>query len=505
MRRIIRAVAVHGLVLLAFIAVAVLVRGVAVSAWDWVNPDEAEIVAQARAAIDSPVPWSTWTLGTVGPYLVLFLAFLGWLGLPLTLAFAHLLSAVVTGVIGYGLFVIVRRQFRADQALALVALAWVPLALAAPLGAASDFAAFSTEFVPCMFLVLAALVPARLLAAHPAWFAVVGVFGALAVGSKYQAAPLLLGLLIARLVMLERPVRAWGRPVLFLAAGAALPLGVIGVMLLTPAFDPDLLAQNIYFVGVYAVVATSLVGKLVNTGNLLLSQPWLLPGAAALVWLFVDSSRRVIVARSAIVAGGLLAVLAGGMGYAHYAIFVYVALGLAMGLPVRTAADRRPAVIGRRVVVAVSAVVVVALTAVSAVGGRLVLSTPADVVAALSPDSVVRVAELEELCPPGSDVLVWGWAPELYVHYDWDNTVPFLNPLGTVASRRNTLAAGPILAEGVAESDCVVDAVGPPFFGAGAYLSLTHYFPELEPVLDEDFRQAPDVLECEECAVYVRE
>jgi len=172
--------------------------------------------------------------------------------------------------------------------------------------------------------------------------------------------------------------------------------------------------------------------------------------------------------------------------------------------PVRDAADAAVAAVGRRVLLAGAAVMSVVLVVMSAVGPRILLTPPSAVAAALSADSVVRDPDLESLCPPGSEVLVWGWAPELYVHYGWTNAVPYLNPLGTVANGRNTLAAEPILAAAVDRSDCVIDAVGVTFFGAGAYLSLLHYFPSLDGAIEDDYREVAGVLDCEECAVYVR-
>jgi hypothetical protein len=51
---------------------------------------------------------------------------------------------------------------------------------------------------------------------------------------------------------------------------------------------------------------------------------------------------------------------------------------------------------------------------------------------------------------------------------------------------------------------CVVDAVGPPFFGVGADGSLTAHYPALVQVLNRDYRRVYGALQCEDCSVYVR-
>lgn len=62
---------VYVAVVAGLVVAAVILRGQAITEWGYLNPDEAEVMVQARAALRSPVPFSTWT---TGPYWPLFLA-----------------------------------------------------------------------------------------------------------------------------------------------------------------------------------------------------------------------------------------------------------------------------------------------------------------------------------------------------------------------------------------------------------------------------------------------
>src|ERR1700730_10683858 len=52
------------LIATAFVGVSVMLRGGFLGRITWLNPDEAELIAQARAAMRSPVPFTTWATTT---------------------------------------------------------------------------------------------------------------------------------------------------------------------------------------------------------------------------------------------------------------------------------------------------------------------------------------------------------------------------------------------------------------------------------------------------------
>jgi hypothetical protein len=130
--------------LVGFVVISVVLRGLTISVWGPLNPDEAELLAQARAAMLSPVPFTTWTSGTTGPFWVLFLALLGVMGAPLTLAFAHVLAAVLTGLIGFMIFLLVRRSLGLLPGIVLSVGWWLPIVAIYPVGGTADFGPLST-------------------------------------------------------------------------------------------------------------------------------------------------------------------------------------------------------------------------------------------------------------------------------------------------------------------------------------------------------------------------
>ena len=60
----VRSAVVYVAVAAALVVATAILRGQAISDWGLINPDEAGLIAEARAARLSPVPWSTWVIGT---------------------------------------------------------------------------------------------------------------------------------------------------------------------------------------------------------------------------------------------------------------------------------------------------------------------------------------------------------------------------------------------------------------------------------------------------------
>src|SRR6516165_10413090 len=72
----VRRAVVYVAVAVGLVVATAILRGQAISDWGLLNPDEAGFMASARAALFSPVPWSTWETGTTGLIGRFFL--LGW-------------------------------------------------------------------------------------------------------------------------------------------------------------------------------------------------------------------------------------------------------------------------------------------------------------------------------------------------------------------------------------------------------------------------------------------
>ena len=494
------------LVFMVFLAISVVCRGVTISDWHWLNPDEAELMAQGRAAMRSPVPFTTWTTSTTGPVWVYFLAVLGWIGLPLTIVFAHLLAAILVGIAGALGFVILRRALGGWQSIVVSALWWLPFALVYPAGTRTDFGALNTELLPTVLVLAAATISVPALERRPALFAIVGLFGGLAVGAKYQALPIILALLLVQLLQLRSGRSGWITRISWWLGGAALPFALVGLaMAMSPEVSWALVEQNLNFLGVYAA-EVSLGDRLVRTTLLLVTRPHVIAIAAVFAVLTVLSHRRIAGMRLLLLLAGLVAVYGGGMAFPHYLVLLYAAVVLGIALPL----GERAAVYVERSrvrasVLSAAAVFAVGLLVIGLVWGKVRFSTAEAVGASLDADSVIRSSALERACPPGSEVLVWGFAADLYVNYSWRNGVAFLNATQLVRVPKNHDSGEAMLAAALADPsmDCVVDAVGATFYWP-AEQALLEIYPSLRTPLQEEYRAVPGLIDCDGCTVYVR-
>lgn len=494
----------HAGVLVLFVSVTVAVRGLTISDWKWINPDEAELMAQARAAQHSILPFTTWTMGTTGPWWPMFLALLGALGYPLTLVSAHLLAATLVGLMGFLAWVLMSRHWGDRRGLLFAVLWWLPMALIYPIGSRTNFGALSTELLPSVLVLASALPRPQRLAARPVLYVIPGLLSGLAVGSKYQVLPLVLALLWVQVREARAPRAGVAKALAWWAAAAAAPFVVLAIALVaSPSVSMHLASQNVSFLGSYAD-RVSIADRLANSLTVFAHQAYLIVVVVFLIRLVQLSSRRVAVSRAILVASALAAIVAGGMGFEHYLWLVYTACALAASLPVEGNRELIPwPTVRRAALPAIAAAIVAALAAGVALGG-LRLTSPSSFADAFRSSSVPRDAAVAAACPAGSHVLVWGWAAELYVYYSWGNTVPFMNTLGLRSTPQNLDAARAIVSQGIADADCIVDASGPPFFGADKAASLELVYPEFTAVLREDFTAQRGFLDCPSCTLYVR-
>jgi hypothetical protein len=517
------------------VATAVL-RGGAISDWGLLNPDEAGFMASARAARLSPVPWSTWETGTTGPYWTFFLAGLGVLGAPLTLAFAHLLSAILWALMAFALFVAMSRAIGRGPALFATVVWWFPVAMTWLVGMPGNFSELSTEYLPALLVVASALVPREQLAARPWLFAVVGVLAGLAVGAKYQVAPLALSFVVAQLIVLRLSARRTLVSALWWLAGAVLPVAAVAlVMVASPTTNWTLFEQNFSVLLSYVVAPNqqqlgslgggrfqATIAALIGTGQFGNFGPgyYLIALLVGLIWLGRHSERRSNVARVVLIAGGFTAVLAGGMGAAHYFILLFAAAGLAATMPVKPGArlfPRRLSSPARTRALAIAAVVGL-ISVIGYVVPRLAYVdplSPREAAAAFSPDSVNRDPALARACPPGSKAMVWGYAAELYVAQDWQSTLPYLN-VGTLTLGDNRESGEPVVRAAIDGADCIADATvmkrrecpepRPELLSwcLSAKFSLPRFYPQLVPLIDRQFHTVPVTGGCEGCTLYVR-
>jgi len=538
----VRSVVVYVAVAVGLVCATAILRGQAISDWgQLLNPDEPELMADARAALLSPVPFSTWLTGTLGPYLALFLAGLGALGAPLTLAFAHLLSAVLWALTASALFVAASWAIGRGPALVVTVVWWFPIATTWLVGFPSDFSVLCTEYLPMLLVAASALVPRAQLAARPWLFSVVGVLAGVAVGAKYQVAPLAVAFVAAQLIVLAPSAKRTLVSVLWWLGGAMLPVAaVVLVMLASPSTNWTLVEQNYSFLVSYMgnkpqLVVGSANGRVETTFATLTSPGdvwpqyhdvrtgyYLLVVLAGLIWLCWHSERRSNVARVVLIVGGLTAMLGGGTGAPHYLILLFGAAGLAATMPVKPGARLFPRRLSLTVLAGLAAAMAVALVFVFGhVIDRMRLVVPLSphaAAAAFSPDSVNRIPALTRACPPGSKAMVWGYAAELYIAQDWQSTSPYMGDLGILAveGSANRETGESVVRTAINRADCIVDAtlIKTPVcpgerselvsWCLSAKFSLPRFYPQLVPLIGRQFHTVPVTGGCEGCTVYVR-
>jgi hypothetical protein len=340
------------------VVATVILRGQAITEWRYLNPDETGLLVEARAALHSPVPFSTWLTGTLGPYWPLFLAGLATLGAPLTPAFAHLLTAVLLALTAAALFVAASRTIGRGPALVATMVWWLPIATTFAVGVPEAYNSLSTEYLPVLLVVASALVPREQLAARPWLFAVLGVLAGLAVGAKFQVAPLAVAFAAAQLIVLRPSVRRIVVSVLWWLAGALLPVAaIVLVMVASPATNWVLVEQNSSFLGSYAA-GPSPVQRFALTFEVLIpAGGYIIVALAGLIWLGRHSDKWSNVARVVLITGGLTAMLIGGMGFPPYLILLFGAGALAATMPVKPDASLLPQRLSPRVLAGALAIV----------------------------------------------------------------------------------------------------------------------------------------------------
>jgi len=533
----VRRAVVYVAVAVGLVVATAILRGQAISDWGLLNPDEAGFMASARAALFSPVPWSTWETGTTGPYWTLFLAGLGALGAPLTLAFAHLLSAVLWALTAFALFVAASRAIGRGSALVATIVWWFPVAMVWLVGVPGDFSELSTEYLPMLLVMASALVSRDQLAARPWLFSVVGVLAGFAVGAKYQIAPLAVALVAGQLIVLGQSATRTLVSVLWWLAGAVLPVAaVVLVMVASSTTNWTLVEQNFtvllsyVFNGSQTQLGSAGGGRFEATFDSLIGPGYfgnfgplyyLLVLFTGLIWLGRHSEWRSNLARIVLIAGGLTAVLAGGMGAAHYFILLFAAAGLAATMPIKPGAclfPRRLPPSMRHKVLVILAAAVVLVCVIGFMIPRLALVTPLSPRAAagvFSADSVHRDPGLAGACPPGSKAMVWGYAPEIYLAQDWQSTLPYLN-VGTLTMGDNRQSGEPIVRSAIDRADCIVDATlmkrpecpepRPELLSwcLTEKYSLPRFYPQFVPLIGRQFHTVPVTGGCEGCTLYVR-
>ena len=420
----------------------------------------------------------------------------------MTIAFAHLLAAALCGLLGYFGFVLARRSIGPGVfAVAATLFWWLPLIFVL-IGTAfiGDYAHLSTELSPSALLLGAALARTEALARRPAHFLWIGALCGLAVGAKYQALPLAAAVIVVALLLVGdlELRRGLARGLGLWVAGAVAPFVPIALaMALSSSLNTLALRAQLNFLGAYSgqIPFRQRLPNLVE----LVGHVHLLLLLLLVVGLAVGSSPRVRLARAVYVGAGLVTLFASGLVVGHYLIFMYVALAMAIGLPIRPEASltwaslveldplarnaRHPGP-GRPRRVRAGRWVAAVVWTVARGGGTDRPPRPRAVVRGAHRDPVILPAGRglpTRLGRPGVG-LGAGAVRELRVA----QRNPVCERLPTDAPTPADYGPGDQLVRNALtdpSTDCVVDAVGLPFFGIPASGSLLYEYPDIADLL----------------------
>jgi hypothetical protein len=507
-------------VVAGLVVATVILRGQAITEWSYLNPDETLLLVAGRAALHSPVPFSTWVTTTLGPFWPLFLAGLATLGAPLTPAFAHLLTAILLALTAAALFLAASRAIGRGPALVATVVWWLPIAATFAVGVPEAYNTLSTEYLPVLLVVASALVPREQLAARPWLFAVLGVLAGLAVGAKPQVAPLAAAFAVAQVIVLRPSVRRIVVSVLWWLAGALLPVAaIVLVVVASPATNWVLVEQNNSLVLSYGFGPSVVQRFAVTFGSLIPAGGYIVVALAGLIWLGRHSDKWSNVARVVLITGGLAAMLFGGRGFPPYLILLFGAGALAATMPVEPAASLLPQRISPKLLAGALAMVAALVLIAGYLTNTWRPTPPRMALAAFSPNSVHRNPIMARECPPGSRAMVWGWAGELYIEQDWQSTTPYTNVYGLATSPAFKESAEPVVRAGIDQANCVVDTTSvkrikcpgetleaPVALCLPERLTLSRFYPELFALISRQFHSIPvNVPGCEGCTLYVRD
>lgn len=506
-------------VVAGLVLATVFLRGQAISEWKTLNPDETGLLVWARAALHSPVPFSTWYTGTLGPFWPLFLTGLAIPGAPLTPAFAHMLTAILLALTAAALFVAASRAIGRGPALVATTVWWLPIAATFAVGVPEAYNTLSTEYLPVLLVVASALVPREQLAARPWLFAVLGVLAGLAIGAKPQIGPVAAAFAVAQVIVLRPSVRRIVVSGLWWLAGALLPLAVIAlVMVASPATNWLIFEQNFSAVLTYGAGPTPW-RRFTNTfGSLVPAGGYILVSLAGLIWLGRHSDKPSNLARAVLIAGGLTAMLIGGMGFPPYIILLFGAGALAATMPIKPDVNLLPQRVSPRALAGAVGIFVALVLVAGYLTNSWRPTLPRMALAAFSPNSVHRNPIMARECPPGSKAMVWGWAGELYIEQDWQSTTPYTQVGGLAYSDALKKSAEPVVRAGIDQAKCVVDTTrvkrikcpgerldAPVAECLPERMTLARFYPELFALISQQFHAIPvDVPGCEGCTLYVR-
>lgn len=514
----------------------VLARGSWLSSANMLNPDEAQLLAAGKEARFDIVPYHTYATYTYLFLWPVFLAFISLLGVPLTLTTAHVMAGLLdVFVVGTGWYLISKEYGWRLASAVLLPTTLFFFADADQSKLSLDLYSLTTESLPIaiVFLGLAVLMCHGELATRR--FLVGSAICGVSVLAKPQVGPLALALVFScALIRMtdeiakepQRPnlavrLRRLGRDVATGTIAFATPtLIAIAFLATTGEFSNFVHLGLGGTAGIFSYVSSGNAGASSVVSRLSAVLHYVIQLHVALYWSIAGivgwraiitpqrwslSVLRVVVWVLPLLATiGILAVLP--MLFLHYSGILFAASMISgvLGARVSRYSPRCPASARWRERV-------VALASLAAAGGVLADSGGFALIANSSRYGASEVrslvttghgipddafiddgSALPQSCPAGSRVFVYGWANDLYSYYSWTPVGEFLVENWGLPNTASARTASMITVAEVdqARPQCIVDTVGPGFFGSIPVTdTIERILPGIEPLLMSCYRQ----------------
>lgn len=496
-----------------------------------INVDESELLAAGRRAAMSYIPFKDFTGATYGPMWPLMLGWLHRLGLPLTIPVAHVLNALIICGSCVALFIVIWRRWSIIASTVVV----TPILIHWAKGFnSSDFYAMTTESLPFVFLVVGCIVgfPRHAITERRAFVA--ALFLGSSVWSKYAFAVIVAVGLLALLVKLISSRVDVRHSVAICVGAPLLPYGVLigwAILYQVPFWKTieSPIFTLTYLRGGGLTKATPTLGDRLDTVQVGLQHfHSFIP-----IGLFIIAV--IILGVTADFAGGggnrarLDVLSANGLRLAAVLSFVGAVVSLGSIVPffphygylfiagmfqatviLSSVSSERS---GLRTFAVPLAIAVAAAGAIWAQPKYISVSRAtyvpwAGLVAEPAPWRKILTTDgglwergvstdgrrLGQLCPRRSKVIVWGWSPDLYAHYDWipgtryvTTTYAITDYFGTDVNEYRKRIFADFQSE---KPVCVVDGATPAQFPSwGPAFGLAVQWPEFVAGLSSSYSQ----------------
>ena len=457
-----------------------IARGPSITSKALYNPDEAEFLAQGKLASSSLIPYDNFVTSTSGPITPEILGTLSNFGFNLDLRFAHLYSAfVIAGIV----MILVKLSGRRNPR-SLVLSAFLPITIIWGSGDTkyfgTDLLSLSSEITPLLLLSISLLILIKSDFSVTLLVFLSGMIAGIAFFTKYQIAFLLF--IFPILIIsngfdsLEHTYKSVLKCLSTWAFGWIVSLvTLISIIIYSGNRDAFIYSLSIvlnYGSGnISSFSQSSILERLSQYIEIALNSP-LLALSIVVLFLLIGMSLQVVRKRNslplvvvaALILGYLSSALAGN-NFGHYIQLLLWSVALSTALIFRNVQLSNALSVHAKPYLLLLSLPLVALS-ISASSSNWIQGTIKD----SGPNQLTNESQLIDACPSGAQVVVWGWAAELYANNNWTPAPFFVNNAVLLIDKEDLENSFNYRVTEEAfrnpRTKCIVEAIGPEFFGS---------------------------------------